>query len=174
MSEPSFCHHYGAHLLPILRGRAQAAAQIKGGEKYPGISGAVHFFQTNNGVIVCAEIYGLPQGGGACRERVLGFHIHDGSSCGGGDGDEPFASALAHYDPNGCGHPQHAGDLPPLFESNGAALSAFLTNRFTVEDVTGKTVVIHDHSDDFTTQPSGNSGTKIACGVIRRTKASCQ
>ena len=75
---------------------------------------------------------------------------------------------MKHYNPHGCDHPYHAGDLPPLFETSGLALSAFLTDRFTVDEVIGRTVIIHDQPDDFTTQPSGNSGTKIACGVIRR------
>ena len=44
------------------------------------------------------------------------------------------------------------------------------TDRFTVDDAIGKTVVIHSEPDDFRTQPSGNAGTKIACGVITKVK----
>ena len=62
----------------------------------------------------------------------------------------------------------HAGDMPPLFGTDRFAFSAFLTDRFSAEEGIGKTVIIHDSPDDFTTQPSGNSGVKIACGVIRR------
>lgn len=87
--------------------------------------------------------------------------------------DDPFADTMGHYNPNGCEHPYHAGDLPPLFGNNGIALSLFLTNQFSVNEVIGKTIVIHDHPDDFITQPSGNSGTKIACGVIRRITGPC-
>ena len=87
--------------------------------------------------------------------------------------DEAFADAMSHYNPMGCEHPYHAGDLPPLFGSNGSALLLFLTDRFSVKEVIGKTVIIHDRPDDFTTQPSGNSGTKIACGVIRKTAGFC-
>ena len=43
----------------------------------------------------------------------------------------------------------------------------FLTNRFRVEEILGKTVIIHDSPDDFTSQPAGNAGKKIACGMIR-------
>ncbi|MDE7220220.1 MAG: superoxide dismutase family protein [Oscillospiraceae bacterium] len=173
MNKPSSCGHSGIHLLPLLRGRAQAEARITGSESYPAISGLVRFFQTGCGVIVCAEICGLPQDSRACHERIFGFHIHEGTSCGSGM-DGAFAGAMSHYNPNDCGHPHHAGDLPPLFGNNGLALSAFLTNRFSVDEVTGRTVIIHDQPDDFTTQPSGNSGTKIACGVIRSTRASCR
>lgn len=88
--------------------------------------------------------------------------------------NNPFADVMTHYDPNGCGHLYHAGDLLPLFGNDGLAFCAFLTNRFPVDEVIGRTVIVHDHPDDFTTQPSGNSGTKIACGVIRRVIDSCR
>lgn len=171
MSQFSSCGNSRIHLLSILRGRPQAAASIAGSESYPSISGTVRFFQANRGVIVCAEIYGLPQGVNACHERIFGFHIHEGSDCGGMDG--LFPNVMSHYNPSGCEHPYHAGDLPPLFGNNGYALSLFLTDRFSISEVIGRTIIIHDHPDDFTTQPSGNSGTKIACGVIHRTKGSC-
>jgi len=56
--------------------------------------------------------------------------------------------------------------LIPLFSNSGYAWSSFLTNRFTVDQIIGRTVIIHSDPDDFTTQPSGNSGKKIACGEI--------
>lgn len=158
-------NHFSTNLCSILRGRAQAVADVTGSS--PGISGSVWFYQTDRGVIVRAEIGGLPQSRGPCQERIFGFHIHKGTDCG-GDMNDPFADAMSHFDPEGCEHPHHAGDLPPLFGNNGLALSVFLTDRFSVSEVIGRTVIIHDHPDDFTTQPSGDSGTKIACGVIRR------
>ena len=48
------------------------------------------------------------------------------------------------------------------------AFLAFITDRFTANEVIGKTVIIHDSPDDFTTQPSGNAGNKIACGIISK------
>ncbi len=154
-------------LLALLRGRPQAEASIAGSESCPGISGTVRFYQTGKGVIVLAEISGLPHSELPCHDRVFGFHIHEGTDCG-GTMDDPFAGTMSHYDPHGCEHPYHAGDLPPLFGNNGSALSLFLTRRFSVDEVIGRTVIVHDMPDDFTTQPSGKSGTKIACGVIRR------
>lgn len=172
MNQFSSCGNSHVHLPSILRGRPQAAAHISGSENYPDVSGIVRFYQTREGVIVWAGINGLPHSGLPCHGRVFGFHIHQGTDCG-GNMDDSFADAMSHYNPSGCEHPYHAGDLPPLFENGGFALSAFLTSRFAVDDVIGKTVIIHDHPDDFTTQPSGNSGTKIACGVILRVKGSC-
>lgn len=154
-------------LSSLLRSTPQAVAIMSGGKAYPGLSGTVYFYQTPRGVIVLAGIQGLPEGGRPCRERIFGFHIHGGSSCE-DSAEDPFPETLSHYDPSGCPHPCHAGDLPPLFGNDGEALSLFLTNRFSVKEVTGKTLVIHGGPDDFTSQPSGNSGEKIACGVIRR------
>lgn len=168
MDRFSFRSSPKAHLLSVLSGRPQAAARIAGSESHPGISGIVRFYQTGGGVIVWAEISGLPLSEGPCHERIFGFHIHKGTDCA-GNMDDPFADAMSHYDPNGCEHPYHAGDLPPLFGNNGFALSLFLTDRFSVNKVIGRTVIIHDHPDDFTTQPSGSSGTKIACGIVQRT-----
>ena len=59
--------------------------------------------------------------------------------------------------------------MPPLFSNDGYALQAFLTDRFTVRDIIGRTVILHDEVDDFTSQPAGNAGERIACGVIRKT-----
>lgn len=143
-----------------------AKANIKGGKKYPNIKGTVTFKQTKEGVIVTAKIENLPHTNMKCNSRIFGFHIHTGTSCTGNATDE-FVNALGHYNPNNCKHPEHAGDMPPLFENNGYAYLSFLTNRFEVKDVIGKSVIIHDMPDDFKTDPSGNSGNRIACGVIK-------
>lgn len=172
MNQFSSCGNPEMHLLSVLRGRPQAAARVSGSESCPGISGTVRFYQTDEGAVVWAEINGLPVPELPCRKRIFGFHIHKGTDCG-GNMDDPFADAMSHYNPSGCEHPYHAGDLPPLFGNNGYALCVFLTDRFSVKEVIGRTIIIHDHPDDFTTQPSGNSGTKIACGVICRAAGAC-
>lgn len=150
-------------LLSILHRPADASAKIRGDGDYPCISGTVKLYQTRLGVIVYSEVRGLPD---SCHNHIFGFHIHEGNSCT-GTMDDPFSGAMTHYNPNNCTHPYHAGDLPPLFGNGGLAISLFLTDRFGVNEVIGRTVIIHDHPDDFTTQPAGNSGTKIACGVIK-------
>lgn len=141
-------------------------AKVKGGSIYPEIEGTVTFVQTENGVLISAEIHNLPYQTGLCSEGIFAFHIHKGECCTGTVGDE-FANALSHYNPHMCPHPYHAGDLPPLFSNtNGTALMEVVTDRFKAEEIIGKTVIIHSKPDDFTTQPSGNSGDKIACGEI--------
>ena len=155
-----------ANLSAVLSQPPHAVAKVLGSDGYRDIYGKVRFFQTNRGVLVCAEIIGLPSPTEKCRNPVFGFHIHAGSVCS-GNAEDPFADALTHYDNKGCPHPHHAGDLSPLFGNNGYAFSAILTDRFTVSEVIGKVVVIHSMPDDFVTQPAGNSGEKIACGVIR-------
>ena len=154
-------------LARFLHAHPQAIAELAGSAVYPYISGAVRFYQTPAGTLVYAEIRGLPFSDDPCEGRVFGFHIHEGADCT-GNTDDPFAQTLAHYDPAGRPHPYHAGDLPPLFGCRGFALCCFLTDRFAAQEVIGKTVVIHDRPDDFTTQPSGGAGAKIACGVIRK------
>ena len=124
------------------------------------LRGRVQFFQEPGGVLVKAEISGLPP------EGFFGFHIHKGEACTGAN----FSNTLGHYDPTNRPHPDHAGDLPPLLSAGGRAFMTVLTNRFTVGEIIGKTVVIHNMPDDFRSQPAGDSGAKIACGVIERAK----
>ena len=144
----------------------EAEANIKGSKAYPNIHGMVRFYQTKAGVLVAAEIMGLPIVTEKCKSPIFAFHIHNGGSCTGNESDA-FANAMMHYNPADCSHPYHAGDLPPLFGNHGYAFLVTLTDRFSVKQIIGKTVIIHDAVDDFTTQPSGNSGAKIACGEIK-------
>lgn len=162
---------FPAGIFRVLRRRPAAAAILRGSPRREGLHGTVRFYQTREGVLVAAEIFGLPTEADPCYAGVFGFHIHEGISCGYADGHaaDPFPGTAAHYNPGRCPHPAHAGDLPPLFGAGGYAVSIFLTDRFTVSEVVGRTVVIHEKSDDFMTQPAGGSGRKIACGEIRRT-----
>lgn len=147
--------------------RPNAKAIVRGSGMYADIYGEVMFYQVNNGVLVVAEVNGLPHSDDYCSGMVYAIHIHEGGGCTGNQVD-PYADAGMHYNPNKCIHPQHAGDMPPLFENNSYAWMSFVTNRFKVDDIDGRTVIIHSNPDDFRTQPSGDSGEKIACGVIRR------
>ena len=134
-----------------------AAAIVYGGEKNPLLRGTVSFYQRRSGVLVKAEISGLPAG------SFFGFHIHEGSSCAG----TGFSDTLGHYDPKNMPHPMHSGDLPPLLSAGGRAYMTVLSDRFSIFDIIGRTVVIHAMPDDLHTQPAGASGEKIACGEIK-------
>lgn len=145
--------------------QADAIAYIRGSDSYCNLRGKVLFYQLYDCVMVQAEIEGLPISNEPCDEPVFGFHIHEGTECSGNRNDA-FANAKAHYNPDNCLHPYHAGDMPPLFGVNGSAFLAFVTDRFCVDEIIGRTVIIHRMSDDFHTQPSGNAGEKIGCGII--------
>ena len=137
-----------------------AIARIRGGSEHPELKGIVRFFQRKDGLIIEAEIQGLPE----TETGFFAFHIHEGSSCIG----EGFPDTGGHFNPGRTLHPNHAGDLPPLLGNHGKAYMRVRTDRFHVEEVVGKTVIVHDEPDDFRTQPSGGAGRKIACGVIHR------
>lgn len=143
-------------------GRPIAQARISSNTPN-GTIGIVSFYPRKNGTLVVADITRLPHDSSQCNSKIFGFHIHEGNSCGGAD----FAETKGHLNLTDCEHPYHTGDLPPLFECNGQAFMAVLTDRFRVPNIIGHTVVIHSQPDDFSTQPSGNSGEKIACGIIR-------
>ena len=141
-------------------GYPKAIARIHGGREYPMLRGTVTFHQRHDGVLIEAAVSGLPR----TETGFFAFHIHEGENCA-GDG---FPNTGGHFNPGRTGHPNHAGDLPPLLGDYGKAYMKVLTGRFRVEEVIGKTVIVHGGLDDFHTQPSGNAGRKIACGVIRR------
>ena len=151
--------------ISLLRQAPQALAVVRGSAKYPDIRGDVRFYQLREMVLVVAEVAGLPLPVKPCSSPVFGFHIHEGEECS-GNSEDSFANAKMHYNPQGCPHPYHVGDLPPLFGNQGYAFSAFVTDRFTVREIVEKTIIIHSRPDDFKTQPSGDSGEKMACGKI--------
>ena len=153
------------YFLSVLREYPTAVSEVKGSPKYPYINGRVSFYQTELGVLVFSQFFGLPTSDEVCKKRFFAFHIHSGDSCT-GNGEDAFADAGQHYNPDNCPHPEHAGDLLPLLENGGWAFELFLTDGFTVSEIIGRTVIVHICYDDFTSQPSGNAGEKIACGVI--------
>lgn len=151
-------YSYMAFERPALLGT------ISGGVGHSGINGTAAVFWLPQAVYFEAQVYGLPP------SEVFGFHIHDGLVC--GAAQDGFAEAGAHLSlcPDGtwCArHPYHAGDLPPLFsDEDGTAVMGVYLDRVTVSDISGRAVVIHGGRDDFTTQPAGNSGIRIACGIL--------
>ncbi len=171
-----------------IKEKPVAYADIRGNKNYPDIKGRVDFYDTYGGTVLAASVHGLPEEAGKRNpaaasaepkernhsqpgksvEQSQGFHafhIHTGNACM-ENGQGEFASAGGHYNPWDTLHPSHAGDLPPLLSNNGSAWMAVYTGRFYPEDVIGRTVIIHEKSDDFHTQPSGDAGEMIACGEI--------
>ena len=129
--------------------------------------GRALFSETGGGLVVRVEVEGLAPG-------THGIHLHTVGRCDGPD----FQTAGAHWNPtdrqHGRDNPQgaHQGDLPNLevggdgrgsvdFTVAGASLGQLL-------DADGAAIVVHANADDYRTDPSGNSGGRIACGVIRR------
>jgi Cu-Zn family superoxide dismutase len=103
-----------------------------------------------------------------------GFHIHEVGDCSSGDG----MSTKGHFNPHGKphGHPsaagRHAGDLPPLKAGkDGRAKLDVTMDVITLKagpaNIVGRGLIIHADPDDFKTQPTGNAGARIACGVIK-------
>jgi Cu-Zn family superoxide dismutase len=130
-----------------------------------GVTGIVTFSGGGTSVDVHVLATGLMPG------SIHGFHVHETGNCASPD----FLSAGGHFNPTGKPHgPQdhahHAGDMPSLLADPTGKIDA----RFTLEGVTiggtdgfvGHAVVIHASADNFETQPTGNSGARIACGVI--------
>lgn len=159
-------YSFTPELARNLWGIPRATARIKGIEEYENIRGVVSFYQTNRGVIVNVELTGMPYDEERCATNFYGFHIHEGSSCT-GNREDPLKNVGAHYNPVNCMHPSHKGDLLPLISNNGYVWQNFLISTFKVEEIIGRTVVIHSQRDDFKTQPAGDSGKKIACGEVR-------
>lgn len=149
--------------------KLKALCRISGSSQYNSITGIVYFYEIDEGIWIKANVQGLPMPQMLhCNQPIFGFHIHEGTMCS-GPINNPFMDAKGHYNPDNCMHPYHAGDLPPLFANkNGTAEMGFSNDRFTINEVIGRVMIIHLHPDDFHTQPSGNSGTMIACGKITK------
>jgi len=147
----------------LSRAHPDAVAWISGNAQNPRLSGLVRFYRTiYGGVLVEAEIFGLPDTDLPGQGNFYAMHIHESGDCG-----SDFSHTGMHYNPTGAEHPNHAGDLPPLLGNQGYAFSVFYDKRFTLQEMIGKSVIIHEKPDDFTSQPAGNAGTKIGCGQIR-------
>lgn len=127
--------------------------------------GTVRAWQTAGGVSFHISASGLPHG-------LHGLHVHAVGRC-----DPPdFASAGPHWNPAGKKHGMnnpagpHAGDLPNVEVAANGVISATVTvpgaSMPSLVDADGAALVIHANADDYVTDPSGNSGARIACAVI--------
>ncbi|AYF55247.1 superoxide dismutase family protein [Clostridium botulinum C] len=147
-----------------------AVAHVNGGPHHPNLKGIVYFFPVPCGTEVSVCIQGLPnyKPATATSQPIgpFGFHIHSVGCCDIGDPENPFTCASGHWNPDNQPHGNHAGDFPVLFSNHGLCKMSFFTDRFKPQDVVGLSVIIHENPDDYRSQPSGNSGKRIACGLI--------
>jgi Cu-Zn family superoxide dismutase len=145
--------------------RATAALQPTKGSK---AFGEATFEEVDGKVRVIVFAQGL------VPDREHGFHIHEAGDCSSGDG----MSAKGHFNPHGKPHgppattERHAGDLPALKADKGGRAKLDVTVdlislRPGPASVVGRGLIIHADPDDYKTQPTGNAGARIACGVIK-------
>jgi superoxide dismutase, Cu-Zn family len=128
--------------------------------------GQVQLQETAHGLIVRSEFTALPEG-------VLAFHIHEVGEC-----EPPFQSAGGHFNPGGHQHgmenPQglHAGDLPNIHvPASGELTVENFVMGLTLDEVLdedGASMMVHAGADDYSSDPAGEAGDRIACGVIER------
>ncbi|QEL64329.1 superoxide dismutase, Cu-Zn family [Oryzomicrobium terrae] len=144
-------------------GSARAVLAPSSGSK---VSGEVVFTSISGGVRVEARATGLTPG-------EHGFHVHEVGDCSAPDG----TSAKGHFNPTGKAHgnstmgEHHAGDIPNLVaDGSGVVRQRMDVMGMSLEGPTGimgRAIVIHADPDDYKSQPAGNSGKRVACGVIR-------
>ncbi|MBS0523429.1 MAG: superoxide dismutase family protein [Proteobacteria bacterium] len=131
--------------------------------------GTVDLVQTPHGVLLKLSVKGIPAGEHA-------FHVHAVGKC-----EPPFTSAGGHFNPGGRKHGMeaadgpHAGDMPNLHVPPSGELAVEVVNPAislvrgqpnSVFDADGSAAIIHAGADDYKTDPAGNAGDRIACGVI--------
>ena len=135
-----------------------------------GVSGTATFTKVEGGVKVSARVTGL-------KEGAHGFHVHEFGDCSAADG----LSAGGHFNPTAEPHAgphdaqRHTGDLGNITAgADGVATVEYVDSRASFEgpnSVLGRGVIVHANADDFKTQPTGNAGGRVACGVIGVAKA---
>lgn len=150
--------------------RPDAVAVLHGNEEHSDLNGIVKFFALpESGILIAVEISDLPDGEDEDTPTFFAFHIHETGDC-----SDHFSNTGNHYNPNNVPHPEHAGDLPPLLSNDGYVWMVIYDSFLTLPMILNRSVIVHSAPDDFRTQPSGNSGTKIACGVITTVPADLQ
>lgn len=149
--------------------KKQSATAVLAPTKGNSVSGTVNFTQKGEVVLVEAKINGLKANG------THGFHIHEKGNCSAADA----SSAGAHFNPASAqhggpsGNARHGGDLGNIkADANGYAQAALEIRGISLgtdtRSVIGRAVVVHAGVDDLKSQPAGNSGARVACGLISK------
>ena len=157
------------HDIGVLPGAGPTASAKLLPTKGNQATGTVTFTQKGDKVTVKANVTGLKPNG------EHGFHVHEKGDCSAADG----MSAGGHFNPVSAQHgnpmagAHHVGDMPNLkADANGVATLTWEETDFTVTDgtasIVGRAIVVHLNPDDYKSQPAGNSGPRIACGVIAK------
>ena len=130
------------------------------------VIGSVMFHDMGDHLMVHAQVRGLEPG------SEHGFHVHEKGSCASAD----FTSAGGHFNPDAKAHgnaagEHHAGDIPNLkADAQGIVDQKFMLHGVTLSagdrSIVGRALILHATPDDYKTQPTGNSGPRIGCGVI--------
>ncbi len=130
------------------------------------VVGSVRVSRNGRQIRLRATVSGLEPG------SEHGFHIHEKGDCSAADA----SSAGAHFNPTGSAHgrygavPHHAGDLPSLIANRqGVARVDALLNGMDWDGgrgIKGRAIIVHAKPDDFTSQPAGNAGARVACAAI--------
>lgn len=153
--------------MSLHRPSATAVMQAKSGSS---VTGSVSFAELSDGSVrVNVSLDNVAPG-------AHGFHVHEVGDCSAPDA----MSAGGHFNPTGSAHGahgagSHAGDFGNLAaDGDGKIRTEFITRSITLTDgptsAAGRAVVLHASPDDLTTQPTGNSGGRIACGIITLAK----
>lgn len=132
-----------------------------------GLVGTVTLTETPHGTLLYANLAGLPEG-------VHAFHIHAVGLC-----VAPFKSAGGHYNPTDKKHGilakdgMHAGDMPNIYvPATGVLQAEILNTAVKLDDILfdsdGASIVIHQDADNYSSDPAGDAGPRIACGIIQR------
>lgn len=154
-------------LVAATGARAQNATATLEPTKGNNAKGTINVMTMGSGVHFSGTVTGLPAG-------KHGFHVHETGDCSAPDA----ASAGGHFNPDKKAHgapdapEHHAGDLGNIeADASGTAKVNIMVNGLTLgsgaNSVAGKAIIVHAAPDDFKTQPTGNAGARIACGVIK-------